>query len=66
MAVYDFSAFGTNENIGDTTISLKRYEYIYFRILNILRTEGKYEMAPTMIPISNPNFPDKERGNILL
>ena len=26
VAVYDFSAFGTNENIGEATISLKRFE----------------------------------------
>lgn len=40
VTVYDFSPFGTNENIGDATISLKRLIIINikYRVLSTLRT----------------------------
>lgn len=40
ISVYDFNTFGGDEMVGETTISLKR-------ILNALRTDSKYEMAPS-------------------
>ena len=47
VSIYDFSPFGTNECIGETTISLKR-------VLNSLRTESKYSMPPKAIKVTNP------------
>ncbi len=51
IAVYDFSAFGTNESLGEATLSLKR-------LLYSLRTENKYSMPPTYIAMSSPMYPD--------
>jgi len=36
------------------------------RIIKRLRTEGKYEMQPRKLKIFHPNFPDENRGEILV
>lgn len=51
ISVYDMNAFSSDENIGEAIVSLKR-------VTNRLSTDGKYDMPPTMVKISHPNFPD--------
>lgn len=53
------NAFTADENIGEATVSLKR-------ITNRLSTDGKYDMPPTKVKISHPNFPDQDRGEVLI
>jgi len=57
--VYDGNAFSANESIGEAIVSLKR-------VTNKLSTDGKYDMPPTKVKISHPNFPDADRGEILI
>jgi hypothetical protein len=34
------------------------------RITSKLNTDGKYDMPPTKIKLSHPNFPDSDRGEV--
>jgi hypothetical protein len=51
LTVYDMNAFSSDESIGEAIVSLKR-------VTNRLSTDGKYDMPPTKVSISHPNFPD--------
>lgn len=53
------NAFSSDENLGEATVSLKR-------ITGKLLTDGSYEMPPTKVKISHPNFPDEDRGEIYI
>ncbi|CAD8189110.1 unnamed protein product [Paramecium pentaurelia] len=59
MTVYDFSPFGSNESLGEATMSLKP-------IIKRLSRDGKYEMPPTKIKLSHPNYPGQNRGQVLI
>ena len=59
LSVYDMNAFSSDENLGEATVSLKR-------ITGKLLTDGSYEMPPTKVKISHPNFPDEDRGEIYI
>ena len=59
LSVYDMNAFTADESVGEATVSLRR-------VTNRLSTDGKYDMPPTLVKISHPNFPDSDRGEVLI
>jgi hypothetical protein len=59
LSVYDMNAFTSDECMGEATVSLKR-------ITGRLSTDGSYEMPPTKVKLSHPNFIDADRGEVFI
>ena len=59
LSVYDMNTFSTDECLGEATVSLKR-------VTNRLSSDGIYELTPTKVKISHPNYPDTDRGEVYI
>jgi len=57
FAVFDMNTFGSDDSIGECTISIRR-------MVKKLLSEGRFEIEKKDIPLTHANFPGESRGSI--